>query len=64
MVPRNSAPKSGLKERTSTATELGEQGLQHRPGQREMGVGHRLSLPRAEETGKLGTQMKCECVKL
>lgn len=35
--------KDGQKE-----PDLGEQGLQLRPGQREVGVGHRLSLPRAE----------------
>lgn len=34
MVPRNFTPKSGLRERMGTETNLGEQGLQHRPGQR------------------------------
>lgn len=58
IVPGKSTPKSGIREMMGTETDLGEQGLQLRPGQREMGVGHRLGLPRAEETGRLSTQSR------
>lgn len=51
---QNSAPKSGHRERLSTEADLGGWGLQYR----EMGVGHWLSLARAEGTGRLGTQSR------
>ena len=58
MVPRNSAPKSGLRERMGIEADVGEQDLQYRPGQRGMGVGHGLSLPRTEGTARLDTQSR------